>query len=161
MALTVKHLKELIASGRNPEAIITDQQGRDITHMRFDIEQGDLILSTEAPIGECNRTGAQVYPSEVEGYTAYCPELDEDLYDFEFIPFVNTNQHKHKQKTEWIEAVADYEDNNGVLHIDVYKDGEKDGRTAAYVFNGQVYYTDPEFRYVPVVADLVRHLIKS
>lgn len=89
MALTVKYLKELIASGWNPEAIVTDQQGRDITHMRS-TKQGDLILSVEAPIGECNQTGAKVYPSVVEGYTAYCPELDEDLYDFEFTPFLNS-----------------------------------------------------------------------
>lgn len=68
---------------------------------------------------------------------------------------------KQAQKGVWVEATADYMDNNGVLHIDVYKDEEGEGRTAAYVFNGQVYYTDPEFRYVPVVADLVRHLIKN
>lgn len=65
---------------------------------------------------------------------------------------------RQAQKGVWVEATADYMDNNGVLHIDVYKDGEEDGRTAAYVFNGQVYYTDPEFRYVPCVADIVKHL---
>ena len=25
-----------------------------------------------------------VYPSVVDGYSAYCPELDEDLYDMEW-----------------------------------------------------------------------------
>ena len=41
----------------------------------------------QTPIGICNRTKSLVYPSFVEGYTAYCPELDEDLYQFEFTPF--------------------------------------------------------------------------
>lgn len=67
---------------------------------------------------------------------------------------------KQAQKGVWVEATADYMDNNGVLHIDVYSGDSEDSRTAAYVFNGQVYYTDPEFRYVRVVEDLVKHLIK-
>lgn len=44
------------------------------------------ILEVVEPIGTCNRTGEYVYPSIVEGYTAYCPELDEDLYDIEWTP---------------------------------------------------------------------------
>lgn len=35
-------------------------------------------------IGICNRTGTYVLPTKVKGYSAYCPELDEDLYDFEW-----------------------------------------------------------------------------
>jgi hypothetical protein len=31
-----------------------------------------------------NKTKAYVYPTSVEGYSGYCFELDEDLYDFEF-----------------------------------------------------------------------------
>ncbi len=38
----------------------------------------------QEPIGICNRTKEYVYPSFVEGYSAYCPELDEDLYDMEW-----------------------------------------------------------------------------
>lgn len=43
-----------------------------------------LELNNTKPIGRCNRTGEYVYPTVVAGYSAYCPELDEDLYDFEW-----------------------------------------------------------------------------
>jgi hypothetical protein len=39
---------------------------------------------TQKPIGICNRTNTAVFPPQVEGYAGYCPELDEDLYEFEF-----------------------------------------------------------------------------
>ena len=38
-------------------------------------------------IGICNRTGTFVFPTTTFGYSAYCPELDEDLYDFEWSRF--------------------------------------------------------------------------
>jgi hypothetical protein len=38
-------------------------------------------------IGICNRTGTQVVPTITKGYSAYCSELDEDLYDFEWTKF--------------------------------------------------------------------------
>lgn len=40
-------------------------------------------------IGICNRTETEVFETEVNGYSAYCPELDEDLYDFEWTKFNN------------------------------------------------------------------------
>jgi hypothetical protein len=40
------------------------------------------------PIAICNRTGSFVYPTEVEGYYGYCPELDEDLYKMETTPLM-------------------------------------------------------------------------
>lgn len=86
MALTVKYLKEVLAKGWRDDAIITTQQGEDIVHISTTID-GDLILSTEKPIGTCNRTGANVYPSRIKGYSAYCPELDEDLFKHEYEPF--------------------------------------------------------------------------
>src|SRR5690606_18501340 len=42
--------------------------------------------ASKEPIGICNRTKTLVYPTEVDGYSAYCPELNEDLYSFEFTP---------------------------------------------------------------------------
>ena len=39
------------------------------------------------PIGICNRTKTYVYPTTVKGYAGYCPELDEDLFTFEFTKF--------------------------------------------------------------------------
>ena len=38
-------------------------------------------------IGICNRTETFVFHTTTFGYSAYCPELDEDLYDFEWSRF--------------------------------------------------------------------------
>ena len=46
--------------------------------------QNKVILSTQKPIGICNRSGGYVYPTSTEGYAGYSQELDEDLYEFEF-----------------------------------------------------------------------------
>ena len=51
-----------------------------------------VILSTTKPIGYCNRSGEYVYPSVVEGYSAYSPELDEDLYDMEWTLLESKNE---------------------------------------------------------------------
>lgn len=64
------------------------------------IDKGDVELLEAAgvdeqdlaqygmPIAICNRTGSFVYPTEVEGYYGYCPELDEDLYKMETTPLM-------------------------------------------------------------------------
>jgi len=84
MALTVKDLREAInQKGLKEDAVVTDEQLRDIVHITHDT-QGNIRLSTTRPIGRCNRCGEYVYPSIVEDYAGYCPELDEDLYEFEF-----------------------------------------------------------------------------
>ena len=66
---------------------LVDEQNRPFIHIlnagTIDSEQ-IVRLSVVRPIGECNRTGSYVYPSLVEGYTAFCPELNEDLYDIEW-----------------------------------------------------------------------------
>jgi len=84
MSFTFKDLKELAnQKGFRENAIVTDGQLRDFVHITHD-STGNIRLHTERPIGKCNRTGEYVYPSIVEGYVGYCPELDEDLYEFEF-----------------------------------------------------------------------------
>jgi len=77
--------KELLNILKNfdDNAVIVDIQLQGIVHV-FETEDGDIVLSSSKPIGKCNRTGADVYPSAVDGYSAYCPELDEDLYDMEW-----------------------------------------------------------------------------
>lgn len=80
MSLTVRKLKSILQSMRD-DAVITNEQNQDIVHI---VADDILILSTTKPIGLCNRTGANVYPSIVNGYSAFCPELDEDLYDVEW-----------------------------------------------------------------------------
>ena len=47
----------------------------------------DLKIHYNKPIGICNRTKTYVYPTTVKGYAGYCPELDEDLFTFEFSKF--------------------------------------------------------------------------
>jgi len=84
MALTFKDLKEIVnQKGFRDDAIVTDEQLRDFVHITHDTK-GNIRLCVNRPIGKCNRTGEYVYPSVVEGYIGYCPELDEDLYEFEF-----------------------------------------------------------------------------
>ena len=63
---------------------ITNSKGKDFIHISND-KQGNTILSTLKPIGICNRSGGNVYPSVLKGYKGYSIELDEDLYEFEFI----------------------------------------------------------------------------
>lgn len=80
--LTVKDLKAFLAKFKE-DAIITNEQNESIVHLRS--KGSDIIISTVRPIGECNRTGMKVYPSIVEGYSAFCPELDEDLTAIEYL----------------------------------------------------------------------------
>jgi hypothetical protein len=79
---TVKELIALLET-YNQDGFISDEQNQPFVHIRS-TTNGDTILSTVKPIGECNRTGMKVYPSKVKGYTAFSPELDEDLFQIEF-----------------------------------------------------------------------------
>ena len=79
---TIKSLIQLLSS-YNQNQEITDEQLRPFVHIRS-LKSGQTILSTSRPIGICNRTSEKVYPSVVHGYSAYSPELDEDLFEFEF-----------------------------------------------------------------------------
>lgn len=83
MSLTVGKLKEVIKSMRD-DAIVSTEQNQDIINI---VACDTLILSTTKPIGYCNRSGSNVFPSVVEGYSAFCPKLDEDLYDMEWSKF--------------------------------------------------------------------------
>jgi len=64
---------------------ITTEQNQDLIHIVNDDER--VIISSNKPIGTCNRTDTYVYPSVIDGYTAFCPELDEDLSDCEWTNF--------------------------------------------------------------------------
>ena len=79
---TVKELINLLKDF-NPDHIITNEQNESFIHI-VNQKDGSTILSTTKPIGICNRTGSYVYKSVVESYSGFCPELDEDLYNFEF-----------------------------------------------------------------------------
>lgn len=84
MTTTVGKLIELL-SVYPKDMPITDEQNQSFVHI-VNTNDDTVILSTEKPIGICNRSGSYVYPSKVDGYSGYCPELDEDLYMFEYSP---------------------------------------------------------------------------
>lgn len=89
--ITMTNVGKLIEllSAYPKDMIITDEQNQEFVHI---VNMGEsLILSTSRPIGYCNRSGEYVYPSMVKGYRAFSPSLDEDLYAFEFEPFINLN----------------------------------------------------------------------
>ena len=85
METTVGKLIELL-SNYPKDMLIQDEQNRPFIHI---INSGDkdrqyVRLSTTQPIGICNRSGGYVYPSIVDSYVGFSPELDEDLYEIEF-----------------------------------------------------------------------------
>jgi hypothetical protein len=86
---SVGKLIELL-SAYPKDMVITNEQNQPFIHI-INRNKENVILSTTKPIGYCNRSGEYVYPSVVEGYSAYSPELDEDLYDIEWTPLANMN----------------------------------------------------------------------
>ena len=64
---------------------VTNEQNEEFVHIINDDER--VIISTKKPIGTCNRTGTHVYPTEVEGYSAFSPQIDADLINAEWTPF--------------------------------------------------------------------------
>lgn len=80
MSLTVGKLKEFLSSSPD-DHVITNEQNQNFIHI---IAGNSVIISTKKPIGICCRSGEYVYESVVDGYTAYSPALDEDLYDVEW-----------------------------------------------------------------------------
>ena len=50
------------------------------------MQDGDILLSTEKPIGLCNSCGGYVYPETTQGledYVGVCLSCDENKYSFE------------------------------------------------------------------------------
>jgi hypothetical protein len=82
---TIRELIELL-SVYPLDFEIQDEQNRPFIHIINCIDESRqyVRLSTQQPIGICNRSGGYVYPSLVEGYIGFSPELDEDLYEVEF-----------------------------------------------------------------------------
>lgn len=69
-----------------PETMeVVDEQNNPFIHV-MNTSNNTVRLSTTQPIGICNRSGGYVYPSKVNNYDGYSPDIDEDLYDFEYKP---------------------------------------------------------------------------
>ena len=84
MALTVKHLKEIL-KGCPEDMVIVDHENIDFVHIvNMDGEPQRLKLSVKPVIGYCNRCDGTVHETEVEGYDAVCTQCDENLFKVEF-----------------------------------------------------------------------------
>lgn len=79
--MTVGKLIELLSIYDN-DSVITDEQKEDFVHIT-NLSNGDVVLSTLRPIGICNRSSGQVYPTRTPGYKGFCTEMYEDLFGFE------------------------------------------------------------------------------
>lgn len=78
---TIKELIDLLSTYPQ-DFVITDEQNRPFIHI---VNGSDFVtLSTQKPIGICDRTSGCVYQSIIDDYKGFCPELDEDLYENEF-----------------------------------------------------------------------------
>lgn len=58
-------------------------------------------------------------------------------------------------KTQFEQINTDYTDDNNVLHIDGYKHNSEEGCVVGYVFNREVYFTNPDFKYDSLVTSAV------
>jgi len=78
--LKVSKLIELL-SAYNGDMNVIDFEGQEFVHIsHFDNEDdGCLILSTEKPIGYCNRSGGYAFPTLVEDYLGVVPQIEENV----------------------------------------------------------------------------------
>jgi len=77
MSSTVKEIRDSLAIYKD-DAIITNHENQPFIHT-VNKSNGDVILSTEKPIGYCNRSSGYVYPTSVEDYLGVSAELDENV----------------------------------------------------------------------------------
>lgn len=62
----------------NLDEMVTDHENQNFIHI-VSRDNGGTILTTEKPIGYCNRSGGYVYPTTVEDYVGVSTELDENV----------------------------------------------------------------------------------
>ena len=79
--LTAKRLREALQHCPDDMEVVTNT-GEAIVHMGNTDTR--YVLSTEKPLGYCNKCGSRAFPEHVvPDYVGYCPECDENLYEFE------------------------------------------------------------------------------
>lgn len=94
---TVRKLIELLEPyAKNENALITNHENADFVHI-CSTSQGNVILTTEKPIGYCNRSSGYVYPTEVEDYLGVSSELDENV-DLHEMTLPNLDGEENPQK---------------------------------------------------------------
>lgn len=92
---TVGKLIEILSS-YNKDAYISNQELEEFVHISH-LTNGQVIISTERPIGYCNRSGGYAFLTDVEDYLAVVPELDENV-DFSEITLPNLEEEDNPQK---------------------------------------------------------------
>lgn len=92
---TVGELIEIL-SDYNKDAYISNQELAEFVHIS-NLSNGQVILSTEKPIGYCNRSGGYAFLTDVEDYLAVVPELDENV-DFSEITLPNLDEEENSKK---------------------------------------------------------------
>ena len=88
------------------------------------------------PIGICNRTNTYVYETEVEGYSAYCPELDEDLYLFEFTPLDEMGSDRVNDKR----TINNNNLNNRIMRVEPFSEERRYIREEWNKIGGMCWY---------------------
>ncbi len=94
----VSKLIELL-SAYNGEMEVIDFEGQNFVHIsHHDNDNGGrLILSTERPIGYCNRSGEYVFPTLVEDYLGVVPAIEENV-DLGEITLPKLDEEKNSRK---------------------------------------------------------------
>lgn len=66
--------------------------------------------------------------------------------------------------SKFVEIITDYVDDNDVRYIDGYhayaedSDYEEEGRVLGYVFNRQIYWTNPDYQFDEYVKQVIKEL---
>jgi Zn finger protein HypA/HybF involved in hydrogenase expression len=84
--ITKKQLIDFIKNSSD-EAIVTIFGQGEIIYI---IQDSNILLSSQKPIGYCNKCGEYVYEETTQGleqYKGYCPNCNENLYKSEIILF--------------------------------------------------------------------------
>lgn len=80
----------------NLDKMVTDHENQNFIHI-VSRDNGGTILTTEKPIGYCNRSSGYVYPTTVEDYVGVSTELDENV-DFGEFSLPNLDEEENPQK---------------------------------------------------------------
>lgn len=80
----------------NLDKRVTDHENQEYIHV-VSRDDGGTILTTEKPIGYCNRSSGYVYPTTVEDYVGVSTELDENVDFGEFsLPILDEEENPSK-----------------------------------------------------------------
>lgn len=121
---TVSKLIELL-SAYNGDMNVIDFEGQEFVHISHfgDKEDSSLILSTERPIGYCNRSGEYVFPTLVEDYLGVVPAIEENV-DLGEITLPNLEEEENPNK--FGEPIDKFESKYKEAFITLLKDVHKD-----------------------------------